>query len=49
MRVCMVTYSFYEGDTRVIQYATALAGRGDRWTCWRCASKATRASRSCRA
>lgn len=29
MRVCMVTYSFYEGDTRVIQYATALAGRGD--------------------
>lgn len=29
MRVCMVTYSFYEGDTRVIQYATALAARGD--------------------
>jgi len=29
MKVCMVTYSFYEGDTRVIQYATALAERGD--------------------
>ena len=29
MKVCMVTYSFYEGDTRVIQYATALAARGD--------------------
>ncbi|MBZ5641969.1 MAG: glycosyltransferase family 4 protein [Acidobacteriia bacterium] len=29
MKVCMITYSFYEGDTRVIQYATALAGRGD--------------------
>jgi glycosyltransferase involved in cell wall biosynthesis len=29
MRVCMVTYSFYEGDTRIIQYATALAERGD--------------------
>jgi len=29
MRVCMVTYSFYERDCRVIQYATALAARGD--------------------
>jgi len=29
MKVCMVTYSFYEGDTRVIQYATALADRGE--------------------
>jgi glycosyltransferase involved in cell wall biosynthesis len=29
MKVCMVTYSYYEGDTRVIQYATALAERGD--------------------
>jgi glycosyltransferase involved in cell wall biosynthesis len=29
MKVCMVTYSFYEGDTRVIQYATSLAERDD--------------------
>ena len=29
MRVCMVTYSFYESDARVQQYATALAARGD--------------------
>lgn len=29
MRVCMITYSFYEIDTRVMQYATALAQRGD--------------------
>jgi glycosyltransferase involved in cell wall biosynthesis len=28
-RVCMVAYSFYEGDTRIMQYATALAQRGD--------------------
>ena len=30
MTTCMVTYSFYEGDTRVMRYAEALAGRGDR-------------------
>lgn len=29
MRICMVTYSFYESDTRVMQYASALAQRGD--------------------
>jgi glycosyltransferase involved in cell wall biosynthesis len=29
MRVCMVTYSFYESDTRVMQYASALVERGD--------------------
>ncbi|HXW56418.1 MAG TPA: glycosyltransferase family 4 protein [Candidatus Cybelea sp.] len=29
MNVCMVVYSFYEVDTRVMQYANALAGRGD--------------------
>lgn len=29
MRTCMVSYSFYESDTRVIQYASALAERGD--------------------
>ena len=29
MKVCMVTYSFYEGDTRVMRYAEALAERGD--------------------
>lgn len=28
-RVCMITHSFYEGDTRVIRYAEALAQRGD--------------------
>lgn len=28
-RVGMVTYSFYESDTRVMQYARALAARGD--------------------
>lgn len=30
MTTCMVTYSFYEGDTRVMRYAEALAERGDR-------------------
>src|ERR1700730_18240309 len=30
MTTCMVTYSFYEGDTRVMRYAETLAGRGDR-------------------
>jgi len=25
----MLAYSFYEGDTRILQYATALAKRGD--------------------
>ena len=25
----MVGYAFYEGDTRILQYATALAARGD--------------------
>jgi glycosyltransferase involved in cell wall biosynthesis len=29
MRICMVTYSFYDLDTRVIQYAQALTARGD--------------------
>src|SRR5258708_11222027 len=29
MRVCMLAYSFYEIDTRIMQYATALAERGD--------------------
>lgn len=29
LRVCMVVYAFYESDTRVLQYATALAKRGD--------------------
>jgi glycosyltransferase involved in cell wall biosynthesis len=29
VRVCMLTYSFYESDTRILQYATALARRGD--------------------
>lgn len=29
LRVCMIVYSFYESDTRVLQYATALAERGD--------------------
>jgi glycosyltransferase involved in cell wall biosynthesis len=29
MKICMVVYSFYELDTRVMQYANALNGRGD--------------------
>jgi glycosyltransferase involved in cell wall biosynthesis len=29
MRVCMVTYSFYETDSRVMRYAEALSQRGD--------------------
>lgn len=29
MKICMVVYSFYEVDTRVMQYANALARRGD--------------------
>ncbi len=29
LRVCMVAYAFYESDTRILQYATALAERGD--------------------
>ena len=29
MRVCMVAYSFYESDNRVMRYAEALAQRGD--------------------
>ncbi|MGD1102895.1 MAG: glycosyltransferase family 4 protein [Terriglobia bacterium] len=29
MRVCMLSYSFYRSDTRVQQYARALAERGD--------------------
>lgn len=28
-RVCMLAYAFYESDTRMMQYATALAERGD--------------------
>ncbi len=30
LSVCMVTYSFYESDGRVLRYAEALAARGDR-------------------
>jgi glycosyltransferase involved in cell wall biosynthesis len=29
LRVCMLAYSFYESDTRILQYANALATRGD--------------------
>jgi glycosyltransferase involved in cell wall biosynthesis len=29
IRVCMLAYAFYESDTRILQYATALAQRGD--------------------
>src|SRR5579862_3175376 len=29
MRICMITYSFYEYDTRVQQYVDALRQRGD--------------------
>ena len=29
MRVCMVAYAFYEGNTRIEQYANALVQRGD--------------------
>src|SRR5437660_2031442 len=29
MHVCMVTYSFYETDSRVMRYAEALSQRGD--------------------
>jgi glycosyltransferase involved in cell wall biosynthesis len=29
LRVCMLAYAFYESDTRIQQYATALAKRGD--------------------
>ncbi len=29
MKICMLVYAFYESDTRVIQYAKALAQRGD--------------------
>lgn len=29
MRVCMVAYSFYESDSRIIQYAHSLTRRGD--------------------
>ncbi len=28
--ICMVAYSFYNNDNRIIRYAEALAGRGDR-------------------
>ena len=28
-RICMLVYAFYESDTRVLQYAKALAARGD--------------------
>jgi glycosyltransferase involved in cell wall biosynthesis len=30
MNVCMVAYTFYEGDNRVMRYAEALTARGDR-------------------
>jgi glycosyltransferase involved in cell wall biosynthesis len=29
MRVCMLAYSFYESDMRILRYATALVERGD--------------------
>jgi len=29
LRICMVAYAFYESDTRILQYASALAKRGD--------------------
>src|ERR1700755_3077413 len=29
LRVCMITYSFYETDNRVMRYAETLARRGD--------------------
>ena len=29
IRVCMLAYAFYENDTRILQYATALAQRAD--------------------
>ena len=29
MRICMLAYSFYENDSRMLQYATALVQRGD--------------------
>ena len=29
MNVCMIAYTFYEGDNRVMRYAEALAARGD--------------------
>ncbi len=29
MRICMLAYAFYESDTRIMQYATALTKRGD--------------------
>src|SRR5208283_2524237 len=29
MKVCMIAYTFYEGDNRVMRYAEALAKRGD--------------------
>jgi glycosyltransferase involved in cell wall biosynthesis len=29
MKVCMLSYSYYEGDARIMQYASALAERGD--------------------
>jgi glycosyltransferase involved in cell wall biosynthesis len=29
IRVCMLAYAFYESDTRILQYATALTQRGD--------------------
>src|ERR1035438_372371 len=29
LRVCMLGYAFYESDTRILQYATALQQRGD--------------------
>jgi glycosyltransferase involved in cell wall biosynthesis len=29
MKVCMITYSFYEADNRVMRYAETLAARGD--------------------
>ena len=29
MKICMLAYSFYESDNRIMRYAEALAGRGD--------------------
>jgi hypothetical protein len=30
MKVCMLSYSFYEADARIKQYANALVERGDK-------------------
>ena len=34
LRVCMIAYSFYETDSRVMRYAETLAQRGDHVEVW---------------